>query len=70
MTCSFGISRLCLLADSPTAYASLIRRDNIRGFARHTHGGQDGQCTVKGMEAFFDNWTLSSLLLVVKYEVL
>jgi hypothetical protein len=34
------------------------------------HGGQYGQCTVDGMEAFFDHWTKASPPLFVKYEAL
>jgi hypothetical protein len=58
------------MADPPTAYASLILRDNIRGVTRHTHGGQYGHCTVEGMEAFFDHWTAANPLVFVKYEAL
>jgi hypothetical protein len=65
-----GIPRLCLMADPPTAYASLVRRDNIRGVTRHMHGGQYGQDTVEGMEQFFENWTKASPLVFVKYEAL
>jgi hypothetical protein len=65
-----GIPRLCLMADPPTAYASLVRRDNIRGVTRHMHGGQYGQDTIEGMEAFFDHWTQASPLVFVKYEAL
>lgn len=31
------------MADPPTAYAPLVRRDNIRGVTRHMHSGQHGQ---------------------------
>lgn len=65
-----GIPRLCLMADPPTAYASLVRRDNIRGVTRHMHGGQYGQDTVEGMELFFEHWTNASPLVFVKYEAL
>lgn len=64
------IPRLCLMADPPTAYASLVRRDNIRGVTRHMHGGQYGQDTIKGMELFFESWTKASPLVFVKYEAL
>jgi hypothetical protein len=64
------LDRLCLMADPPTAYASLVRRDNIRGVTRHMHGGQYGQDTIEGMELFFDHWTNASLLVFVKYEAL
>jgi hypothetical protein len=40
------------MADPPTAYGSLVRRDNIRGVTRHMNGGQYGQYTVKGMGPF------------------
>lgn len=52
-----GVPRLVLLADPPTAHASLVRRSNIRGVTRHLHGGQYGQECVAGMVAFFDRWT-------------
>lgn len=64
------IPRLCLMADPPTAYASLVRRDNIRGVTRHMHGGQYGQDTIEGMETFFEHWTKASSLVFVKYESL
>src|SRR5262245_26396526 len=67
---SLGIPRLCLMADPPTAYASLVRRDNIRGVTRHMHGGQYGQDTIEGMELFFEHWTKASPLVFVKYEAL
>jgi hypothetical protein len=65
-----GIPRLVLMADPPTAYASLVRRDNIRGVTRHMHGGQYGQDTIAGMELFFEHWTKVSPLVFVKYEAL
>jgi hypothetical protein len=65
-----GIPRLVLMADPPTAYASLVRRDNIRGVTRHMHGGQYGQDTIEGMELFFEHWTKASPLVFVKYEAL
>jgi hypothetical protein len=65
-----GIPRLVLMADPPTAYASLVRRDNIRGVTRHMHGGQYGQLTIEGMETFFEHWTKASPLVFVKYEAL
>lgn len=65
-----GIPRLCLMADPPTAYASLVRRDNIRGVTRHMHGGQYGQDAIEGMEEFFEHWTNASPLVFVKYEAL
>lgn len=58
------------MADPPTAYASLVRRDNIRGVTRHMHGGQYGQVTIEGMEEFFENWTKASPLIFCKYEAL
>jgi hypothetical protein len=65
-----GIPRLYLMADPPTAYASLVRRDNIRSVSRHMHGGQYGQDAVEGMETFFEHWTKASPLVFVKYEAL
>ncbi len=65
-----GVPRLCLMADPPTAYASLVRRDNIRGVTRHMHGGQYGQDAIAGMEAFFEHWTTARPLVFVKYEAL
>ena len=70
MPLPIGIPRLCLMADPPTAYASLIRRDNIRGVTRHMHGGQYEQDTIEGMETFFEIWTTASRLVIVKYEAL
>jgi hypothetical protein len=49
------------MTDPQTAYASLVRRDNIRGVTRHMHGGQYGQDT---------HWTKASPLVFVKYEAL
>jgi hypothetical protein len=56
--------------DPPTAYASLVRRDNIRGVIRHMHGGRYGQDTIDRMETFFENWTKASPLIFVNYEAL
>jgi hypothetical protein len=58
------------MSDPPTAYASLVRRDNIRGVTRHMHGGQYGQDTIEGMELFFEHWTQARPLVFVKYEAL
>jgi hypothetical protein len=64
------IPQLYLTADSSAAYASLVRRDIIRRVTRHKHGGQYGQDTIEGIEAFFDHWTAANSLVFVKYEAL
>ena len=58
------------MADPPTAYASLVRRDNSRRITRHMHGGQYGQCTIEGMETFFEDWTRARPLVCVMYKAL
>jgi hypothetical protein len=63
-----GIPRVCLMADPPTAYYSVIHRGLSEGVTRAMHGGQHGQDQVAGMVAFFDNWTTASPLIFCKYE--
>lgn len=65
-----GVPRLCLLADPPTAYASVRRRGIAESVARHLHGGQYGRDLIAGMEAFFAHWIAASPVVICKYEAL
>jgi hypothetical protein len=72
-----GVPRLCLMADPPTAHASVIRRGLAENVTRHLHGGQYGRCQIEGMVEFFHRWTgllrgehPGSLFIFAKYETL
>lgn len=64
------IPRLVLMADPPTAAASVRRRGLLENVTRHLHGGQFGQEQAAGMVEFFNRWTVAKPLVFCKYEVL
>lgn len=73
-----GVPRLVMLADPPTAHASVSRRGLAENVTRHLHGGQYGQDQIAGMVEFFDRWTAAALApppgsprtVLVKYEAI